>query len=388
MAGTWDPNAAWAPLKDDTADDVGAAYGEIMTRCPVARVDEVLGGFWAVLSHDSLVEVALNTETFSNVVPLFNMRRPPLECDPPEHRSYRRLLNPFFARDRIAAFEPDVRRYAIEMVDPLIAAGEADFAEAFALPFPTRVLCRLLAAPDEDWELINDWGKRADQIGAQTPPGSAERAAVGAEIHPYMLDLIRERRAHPGDDIVSGLIHGDPDLPSLDDEALLGIVMMLLSAGHNTTASAIGNLVLRLARDAELQSLLRADPARIPLAVEESVRLDAPQQAMRRVATRDTELHGCPIAKGDWVWLVFGAANIDPGSFDRPTEFDVDRSPNRHVGFGRGIHLCIGAPLARLQVRVVVEELLARSSSFTMAGSVRRAEWPRLGVTSLPLRFK
>ena len=170
MAGTWDPNAAWAPLQEDEAHDVGAAYGEIMSRGPVARVDEVLGGFWAVLSHNSLVEVALNTETFSNVVPLFDTRRPPLECDPPEHRFYRRLLNPFFARDPINALEPDVRRYAIEMLDPLLAAGEADLAEVFALPFPTRVLCRLLAAPDGDWGVINNWGKRVDQVGARRRP--------------------------------------------------------------------------------------------------------------------------------------------------------------------------------------------------------------------------
>lgn len=383
MACEWDPNIAWTPLLDGEAHDVHVAYPQ----CPVARVDEVLGGFWAVLSHDALVEAALNTETYSNVVPLFETRRPPLECDPPEHKFYRRLLNPFFTRERMTELEPDVRRYAVEMIEPLVAAGEADFAQSLALPFPTRVLCRLLTAPDEDWYVINDWGKRVDEVGAQTPPGSAERFAVGAEIHPYMLELIRARRNEPGDDILSGLVHGDPDLPPLDDDALLGIVMMLLSAGHNTTASAIGNLVLRLARDRELQTRLRDDPSLIAAAVEESVRLDAPQQAMRRVATRDTELAGCPIAKGDWVWLVFGAANVDPAAFARPTEFDVDRSPNRHVGFGRGIHLCVGAPLARLQVRLVVEELLARTSSLKLAGPLRRAEWPRFGLASLPLRF-
>jgi cytochrome P450 len=387
MPDSWNPNAAWAPLQDDAAQDVRAAYSEVTMRSPVARVDEVLGGFWAVMSHELLVEAALDTETFSNVVPLFERRRPPLECDPPEHRFYRRLLNPFFARDRISGLEPDVRRYAVEMIDPLVGTGRVDFAEELALPFPTRVLCRLLAAPDEDWHVINDWGKLVDQVGAQTPPGSTARFAAGEEIHPYMLDLIRERRAHLGEDIVSGLIHGDAELPRLDDDALLGIVMMLLSAGHNTTASAIGNLVLRLARDRRLQDRLRAEPSLIPAAVEESVRLDAPQQAMRRVATRDTELGGCPVSKGDWVWLVFGAANVDPTAFDRSTEFDVHRTPNRHVGFGRGIHLCVGAPLARLQVRVVVEELLARTSLLAVDGPVRRSAWPRLGPTSLPLRL-
>jgi cytochrome P450 len=132
---------------------------------------------------------------------------------------------------------------------------------------------------------------------------------------------------------------------------------------------------------------LRDDISLIPNAVEETVRLDAPQQAMRRVATRDVDLAGNQVKEGDWVWPVFGAANIDPAAFDRPTEFDVDRTPNRHVGFGRGIHLCVGAPLARVEVRVVVEELFARTTSFEPGGPVRRAEWPRFGITSLPLRF-
>jgi cytochrome P450 len=385
--GAWDPNASWRPLQAGEATDVSSAYSEIMTRCPVARVEDVLGGFWAVLSHEALVQAALDTETYSNVVPLFETRRPPLECDPPEHKFYRRLLNPFFAREPMLALEDDVRRYAVEMLAPLVDAGVADFAESFAHPFPTRVLCRLLAAPEEDWHVINDWGKRVDEIGAQTPPGSPERFAAGEEIRPYMLDLIRQRHEQPGDDIISGLIQGDPDLPPLDDDALLGIVTMLLSAGHNTTASAIGNVVLRLARERELQARLRAQPEAILAAVEECVRLDAPQQAMRRVATRDTELGGQKIAKGDWVWLVFGAANVDEHAFARPAEFNVDRSPNRHVGFGRGIHLCVGAPLARLQVRVVVEELFAHTASFEVAGPVGRADWPRLGLTSLPLRF-
>jgi cytochrome P450 len=388
MPGDWDPNASWRALRTNAAADVGSAYSDLGARCPVARVDGVLGGFWAVLSHDDLVAAALDTDAFSNVVPLFGTRRPPLECDPPEHRLYRRLLNPFFSRKRMEALEGPVRRYAVEMIDPMVRSGEADFAQRLALPFPTRVLCRLLGAPDADWEIVNRWGAAVDRLGGQSPPGSPERLAAGAEIEPYMIDLIRQRREDPGDDIVSGLIHGDPDLPPLDDEPLLGIVMMLLSAGHNTTASALGNLVHRIARDGSLQTRLRADTASITAAVEESVRLDAPQQAMRRVATRDTELGGRAIAAGDWVWLVFGSANVDPAAFPSPTSFDLDRSPNRHVGFGRGIHLCVGAPLARLQVRVVVEELLGRTSAVELAGPSRRADWPRLGFTSLPIRLR
>ena len=147
-----------------------------------------------------------------------------------------------------------------------------------------------------------------------------------------MTALIEERRRKPGDDVVSCLVRGDPELPPLDDDMLVGIVMMFISAGHNTTTSAIGNAVLRLARDPELQSRVRDDPELIPAFVEEVVRIDAPQQAMRRIATIDTELGGRQIAAGDFVWLVFGSANLDPAAIDRPTELDLERAPNRHVG--------------------------------------------------------
>jgi cytochrome P450 len=273
------------------------------------------------------------------------------------------------------------------MLAPLVKAGGGDFAERFSHPFPTRALCLLLEVRDQEWRLINNWSRRVDEIGGQTPPGSAARVAVGEELRPWMTSLIETRRRDPGADVVSALVRGDPELPPLDDEMVVGIVMMFISAGHNTTTSAIGSAVLRLARDGELQSRLRASPQSIPPFVEEVVRVDAPQQAMRRIATTDTELGGRALAAGDYVWLVFGSANLDPGAFDRAAELDPARSPNRHVGFGRGIHQCIGAPLARLELRVALEELLASTSSFTVDGEVVRTAWPRMGVEHLPLRL-
>jgi cytochrome P450 len=384
----WALQRAWEGLR--RRDIAGAAdvYADALNRCPVARVDELYGGFWAVMGQAELVRAAHATDVFSNVVPLFATRRPPLECDPPEHRFYRRMLNPFFSRERMAAMEPEVRACAVEMLMPLIDAREGDFAASFSHPFPTRVLCVLLGLPDEDWKMLNDWSVAVDRRGGHSAPGDPERHAAGEELRPYMHALVEERRQRPGNDIVSGIVHGDPDLPALEDEAIVGIVMMLLSAGHNTTTSAIGNLVLRLAEDRELQERLRADPELIPAAVEESIRIDAPQQAMRRVAKTDTEIGGQKMAAGDWVWLVFGAANVDAEAVECPAEFRLDRGANRHHGFGRGIHLCIGAPLARLQVRVVVDELLARTSVIELNGSVTRPEWPRLGVSSLPLTLR
>ncbi len=339
------------------------------------------------MGNEQLVSAAHDNETFSNVVPMFGTRRPPLECDPPEHKLYRRLLNPYFSHERVAGLEPRIRALAIDMLLELDAAGDIDFVADFSYIFPTRVLCTLLSVPDEDWHLINEWGAATDRAVGTQAPGSPDHVAAGEKLRPYMLSLVEERRMKPGDDVVSGIIHGDPELPPLADEAIVGIIMMLLSAGHNTTTNAIGNLVVRIARKPELQQRLRADPDLIPLAIEESLRIDAPQQAMRRVATKDAELAGQSIKQGEFVWLVFGAANLDSTAIRDPMTFRLDRGANRHHGFGRGIHLCLGAPLARLEVQIVVEELLARTEWIKICGTVARTNWPRLGVSSLPLRI-
>jgi cytochrome P450 len=383
----WSPNAAWEPVLDGSMPDAAAAYDEARARCPVARTD-VYGDIWAVLGHELVEKVALDTRTFSNVVPFFGVRRPPLESDPPEHTRFRRWLNPYFGKKRLDALEPRVRAVAGDLLAELIGAGTADFASGFSHPFPTRVLCMLLGVPDEDWKLINDWSEKVDRVGGQQAPGSRARVQTGSELDPYMRRLIAQRREKPGDDVVSGLVQTRMEGEPLDEDVIIGIVMLLISAGHNTTTGGIGSAVLRLARDAELQNDLRVDPSRIPVAIEEVLRLDAPQQAMRRVATCDTELGERQIKAGEGVWPVFGAANLDEAGHPDAAVFRMDRGANRHSAFGRGIHLCVGAPLARLEMRVVLEELLARTSAFSVAGPIARPAWPRMGVTRLPLRLE
>lgn len=387
MTTEWDPIASWQDVRADRIDGAGPVYEPVLAGCPVLRTEEAFGGFWGVYDHEHLVRAVMDTRTFSSELPFFGVRRPPLESDPPEHTAYRRMLNRYFRPEEMARLETGVRDRAVRMLDGLIARGSADFFAEFTHPFPTRVLCALMRIPDEDWRLINDWALAVDRRGGRLPPGDPERRTLGEEIQPYLRQLIRTRRADLGEDIVSGMIRGEVRGRPLDDDEIASLVLLLVSAGHNTTTSGIGNLVLRLARDAELQDTLRADPARIPDAVEESLRIDSPQQAMKRVARVDTELAGRHIAAGEFVWLAFGAANLDPTHWDRPAAFDLDRTDRRHVAFGRGVHQCVGAPLARLEMRVVIEELLARTESFRVNGAVRRPEWPRMGVVALPLAF-
>lgn len=380
---------SWEAVETGSADTVDAVYGEARSACPVVRVSDGDGpGFWAVLGHDVLNEVVADTATFSNVVPLYPTRRPPLESDPPEHTAYRRLLAAHFSSGRTAMMEPRVREFAREMLRPLLNAGRADFARDLADPLPTRVLCHLLGIPDADWPLINDMAARLHRVGAERRDNADQRAELGAALRDYASRLIAARRhAAPRDDVIGALLAARIEDAPLTDATIAGIVMMLISAGHNTTTSLLGNAVLHLARNPGEQRRLRDAPAAIPAAIEELLRLEAPQQAMPRVATRDVELAGCPIRAGDHVWPVFGAANLDPGAFDEPGDYRPDRHPNRHLAFGRGLHRCIGAPLAQLQGRVVIEELLAATQAITLAGPVARFAWPRMGVRVLPVRL-
>jgi cytochrome P450 len=389
MTGTWSPKHRWTAVQAGHADSVDAVYGETRSACPVVLVGDGDGpGFWAVLGYDVLVDVVSDTGTFSNVVPLYPTPRPPLESDPPEHSAYRRVLARHFSSGRTAQLEPVVREFVREMLSPLLTAGHADFARDFADPLPTRVLCHLLGIPDTDWRLINDLSARLHRIGAERRDSTGERAELGATLRDYASRLVAARRESvPWDDVIGALLAARVDAAPLTDATITGMVMMLISAGHNTTTSLLGNAVLRLARDAHEQQRLRDDPEAIPAAVEECLRLDAPQQAMPRIATRDIELAGCPIRAGDHVWPVFGAANLDPAAFDDPLDYRPGRHPNRHVAFGKGLHRCIGAPLAQLQGRVVLEELLAATSAVTLTGAITRPAWPRMGVSTLPVHL-
>jgi cytochrome P450 len=390
MTSDWPLKRSWEAVENGTADTVDSVYGEARSACPVVKVSDGDGpGFWAVLGHDIVNEVVADTATFSNVVPLYPTRRPPLESDQPEHTAYRRVLAAHFSSGRTALMEPAVRAFTREMLHPLIEAGQADFAWDLADPLPTRVLCYLLGIPDADWPLINDMAARLHRVGAERRDNPGQRAELGAALRDYASRLIAARRQQARrDDVIGALLAAQVEGAPLTDATITGMVMMLISAGHNTTTSLLGNAILHLARDPVEQQRLRDTPQAIPAAIEECLRLEAPQQAMPRIATRDVELAGCAVRAGDHVWPVFGAANLDPSAFDDPADYRPDRRPNRHLAFGKGLHRCIGAPLAQLQGRVVLEELLVATRAISLTGPVTRFAWPRMGVRALPVRLE
>jgi cytochrome P450 len=382
--------AEWDPHAPEAAADPPASWAALRERCPVAWSDR-MSGFWAVSRFDDVVSIARASERFNNSGgPQFGTSRPPLEVDRPEHTFFRRVLQPHFAKERVLGLEPAVRGFVAEMLAPVLAAGEGDLAEALTYPLPARTLCLRLGLPDGEWAYLK--GVSEELFAAEEGRGDdpATRAACNEKLYDYSRRLVRERVEHPRDpeiDLISGILGETDGVHAVTEESCVELVRLLLTAGHNSTTGGIGNSILRIAREPEIQRRLRDDPGLIPSAIEEFLRLETPVQAMPRWPNEDVELHGRTMRAGEMVMLVWASANRDPERFPEPERCILDRTPNEHVTFGRGIHRCIGIDLARLEIRVAVEELLARSEWFALAGEPVRTTFIRQGVSYLPVRF-
>jgi len=372
------PETTWDPFAPAAVADPAATWAELRERCPIAW-SERQGGFWTVSRYDDVVEIARQADRFNNSgQPQFGTPRPPLEVDRPLHTTFRRLLQPYFTKDRIADLEPRVRAYVAEMLQPLVDQGGGDLAEALTYPLPARALCAWLGLPDSEWAYLT---RIADELfAAEEGRGDdpAVRARCNDELYAYSRQVVRERVG----DLIQGL------LEAADEEDVVQVVRLLIVAGHNSTTGALGNAIVRVATHSDVQARLRAECELIPSAVEELLRLDASVQAMPRWANEDTDLHDCAIAKGDQVMLLWASANRDPEHFADPDACLVDRAPNDHLTFGRGIHKCIGMDLARLELCVTLEELLARTSSIELAGEPVRTTFIRRGVSHLPVTLR
>lgn len=368
-----DPPASWARLRDE---------------CPVAW-SERQGGFWTLSRYADAVAAARDSESFNNSGgPQFETARPPLEVDRPEHTFFRRVLQPYFARDRVARLEDRVRGFVVEMLEPLLAAGGGDLAESLTYPLPARTLCAWLGLPDSEWTVLK--GVAEELFAAEEGRGDdpEARARCNEQLYAYSRRLVRERLEQPLDpavDLISGIVGITDGTLAVTEEDAVQLVRLLLVAGHNSTTSALGNCLLRVAAEPDVQRRLRAEPGLIPPAIEEFLRLETPVQAMPRWANGEVELHGRRIGAGEKVMLLWAAANRDPDAFPDPDRCVLDRTPNPHLTFGRGIHRCIGMDLARLELRVALEETLARTTLVDLAGDPVRTTFIRLGVAELPV---
>ncbi|MCA1644660.1 MAG: cytochrome P450 [Chloroflexi bacterium] len=382
----------WDPQGRQAWDNPLGTWDGLRTTAPAALSSQGRHGsgrFWSLTRFDDIIAAARDTTTFVNTGgSRFATRRPPLEADPPEHAHWRRLLMPYFSLIRMQALQTASRCFTTELLDQLILAGGGDAAHEFARPLPPRVLLTFLDQPAEDWAQIKAWCEDVYLQSAMEPDLVARFEAANRGLWDYSFELVAQRKAQPHDaaiDPVSGLLNARVDGEPLDEALVAGVVRLLIAAGHDSTTSAVGICLHYLARHTEDQQRLRSDPALIPAAVEEMLRLEAPVLSMPRIVAAETVLRGRELHKGDRVMLFWASGNYDPAAFEQPDLPVLDRKPNQHLAFGYGIHKCVGAPLARLELRVALEEWLRRSAAFGLAGEVTYEPWHRFGPRTLPV---
>ncbi|MBF6567844.1 MAG: cytochrome P450 [Candidatus Binataceae bacterium] len=299
-----------------------------------------------------------------------------LTSDPPVHTRLRRLVSRDFTPRRILELEPRIRAITESLlINAVDRGGEFDVMAEIADTLPVMVIAELLGVPADNYETFKRWsdavvaGAGRTQPWEEPPPEFLEAVAA---LRSYFAENIEERRRRPGKDLVSALVAAHDDSEALSAEELLALVVLLLLAGNETTTNLIGNGMLALGRNPGQVDLLRRDPALIPRAIEEIVRYDGPVQGTVRFTTAATNVGGTAIPAGAVVFVLLAAANRDPAKFDEPEKFDVTRTPNEHLGFGNGIHFCLGAPLARMEGAIAIGSIIARFPNFRLADPAAR----------------
>lgn len=290
-----------------------------------------------------------------------------LFLDPPDHTRLRGLVSKAFAPKVIRALESDITALVDGLLDGVAERGDLDVVADLAYPLPVAVICRLLGVPLEDEPKFSHASAVLAQaldpfitVTGQEPEGFEERMQAGLWLRGYLGELVERRRSDPADDLMSGLVHVEESGDQLTADEIVATCTLLLVAGHETTVNLIANAILVLLRRPEQWAALGADPRRVGAVVEETMRYDPPVQLIGRVAGADMTIDGVEVPKGDSMLMLIAAAHRDPAAFDRPGVFDPDRGTIRHLGFGRGPHFCLGAPLARLEAAVALSAVTAR----------------------------
>ncbi|MFC0003478.1 cytochrome P450 family protein [Micromonospora siamensis] len=324
------------------------------------------------------------------------LNRNMLNADPPEHTRLRRMISQAFAPRRIEALRPRVAQIVDDLLDKVVPRGEAELMGDFAIPLPMRVISELLGIPPADHDRVLDWTQVIRTSGSSRRSPQEERAAVQEaqlRLHHYLAGLVAAKRAHPADDIVSALIDACDQEGKLSEAELVTTTFLLLFAGHQTTADFLGNAVVALLTHPDQLALLRDRPELLPSAVEELLRFDGPLPvASPRIATEDLEYQGRRIPAGSLVGVVINSANHDPGHFTDPDRLDLRRVRGPHLGFGYGVHYCLGVSLARMEARIGIGALLRRLPGLRLGVPVdelRRlpAASPFRGLLELPVTF-
>jgi len=377
-------------------------FRRLRAEAPVAFVPEKKGGpgFWAVTRHRDVVQVSKQPRLFvssqgTNIEDqtgdqLARLQTIMLNMDPPQHVKYRNLVRRGFTPRKIAALTPHLRELARRIVADVVRKGECDFVAQVAAELPMIVICELMGVPQDDRHLLFDLSNRLigfDDPEFQSSPADAERAA--AEMWAYAHRLGQQRRARPVDDLVSDLVGGEVDGHQLSELEFNNFFLLLAVAGNETTRNALSGGLLALLEHRDQWERLQRQPKLVETAVDEIVRWVSPVMYFRRTATEDTVIGGVEIGAGDKVVLWYPSANRDEEVFADGERFDVARDPNPHLGFGVGEHFCLGSHLARLEMRILFEELVRQAPELELAGPPRRLRSNFIhGIKELPIRFR
>ncbi len=374
---TGSTDATRTVFSPQTADDPHPVYERIRNECPVARIgpdrEQARERGQVFLSrYEDIFWAMRHPEYFtSEDLDLYLGEQPqiPLEVDPPRHTKYRRLLNPQFVPREIETHEPEVRSIVRTLIDGFAGRGTCDFHEELATPLPSRIFLPLMGLPREDLPMFLRW--RDMNVRPDVEPGDfggAERVRKQAshEMNEYFRDAIARRREEPDDGLLSLIVHAELDGAQMSETELLGMSHLLLIGGLDTVTATLDCMIAFLATHDDRRRQIVEDPSIIPSAVEELLRWLTPVMTVPRSVAQDVELGGVQLCAGDGVNLLLGAANMDEDAFG-PPDVDFARDPNRHLAFGASHHLCLGAHLARLELRVALEEFHARIPDYRIA---------------------
>jgi cytochrome P450 len=373
--------------------DIHATYARLRAEDPVHWHAE--GEFWALSRHADIVAVSRDPASFcsSRGVLMEDRKRGVMGADsilfldPPRHQQLRNLVSRGFHPRQVNALEPRIRQMADELLDAIAPNQTVDWVETVAVQLPILVIADMLGIPRDDHEKFRVWSDALIEVASDL---DSPKVTMAAELFAYFDTVIAERRdGERGTDTISVLVEAEVDGERLDHHELLGFCMTLLVAGNETTRNLLSGGVLALAERPDAWEQLRADLLLVPSAVEELLRWVTPIMTFARTATRANEVGGHAVAEGDYVLMLYASGNRDEAAFG-PTasELDLTRRPNPHLAFGFGEHFCLGAGLARLEARVLLEQMLARYGSVELAGPVQRMPSTLVnGIEHLPLTF-
>lgn len=380
---TYDPYAA------DVMHDPYPYYAWLRENAPLFH-DEV-NGFWVISRYADVQWALRDHEVFSSTEGVGAERRPVpmmIALDPPDHTRLRRIVQHEFVPKAITEWAPRVQQLVDARLGDALAEDRVDWPSVVAHPLPIQVIAEMLGVPGEDRARFKRWSDDTlDALGGGLAPEQSARVeAAIIEFSQYLYDAILTRRARPADDLISLLLNPRRG-EVLTDNEIVSFTMLLLVAGNETTTNLIGNLALAFVENPDQWALLKADRSLVPQAVEEILRLDSPIQGFFRNTLTAVERNGVTIPAGEKVMVLFGSANHDPDVFPDPERFDITRPATNHLAFGSGIHLCLGAPVARLEATLLLQSMLERIDHLELAGDVQRTTNPLLrGVARLPLR--